>query len=159
MRKNVPGKMIGQPCTCKNQCFTKVGETGISAIFKEYWETADYNLQTAYLQRMIIQQPIKRKRTTNVESRKTHSMTYTVEYLKVKYTICKIAFLSIHGISQKRAEIARKKINNAGSTVKDQRGLGPNPNAKPKDAVDLVHKHIQQLKVMSSHYTRNKNPN
>ncbi|MPC86215.1 hypothetical protein E2C01_081035 [Portunus trituberculatus] len=32
-------------------------------IFKKFWELGDYEMQNVYLQRMVIVQPIKRKRT------------------------------------------------------------------------------------------------
>ena len=66
----VAAKKIGPPCHCKNDCFNKIGETGRNAIFNAYWDLQDYNFQTAHIQKRIIRDPIKRKRTKSLESKK-----------------------------------------------------------------------------------------
>ena len=75
------------------------------------------------------------------------------------YKVCKVAFVSIHGIGVGRARSAHLKQTDAGSTIKDRRGTNPNPKKFADEIVNCVHEHIQSLPVRSSHYTRTKNPN
>ena len=103
---NSKNNKIGPPCTCKGKCFTKVGETGIKAIFEKYYETADEKLQTTYIQKMVTRQPTKTKVTKKDVHSRNFSSTYTVEFHQNKYIVCKQAFLSIHGIKRRRLDVA-----------------------------------------------------
>ena len=96
---------IGPPCTCKEKCFTKLGEMRIKNIFEYFNNIEDKKLKTAYLQNIIICQPVKRKRKKEENKRKFHS-TYTVEFHEEKFIVCKTAFVSIHGITKWRVEAA-----------------------------------------------------
>ena len=152
-------RKVGPPCRCKNQCFTKLGTNAINAIFSEYWSSGDYNLQTANLQKKITKTLPKRKRTKAVVSRVTGVFSYNLQYMEKDYKVCKVAFVSIHGIGVGRARSAHLKQTDAGSTIKDRRGTNPNPKKFADEIVNCVHEHIQSLPVRSSHYTRTKNPN
>merc|ERR1712106_827920 len=125
MGKKVSEKVIGPACSCKKKCFTLVGDEGIKTIFKDYWGLKDYNLQTAELLKRIIKKPIKRKRTKKAETIKKYSSDFTVQFQNKKYIICKVAFISIYGISQSRITFALKKESAGGITIKDQRGKNP----------------------------------
>ncbi|XP_066988652.1 uncharacterized protein [Macrobrachium rosenbergii] len=157
-KKTVPAKKVGPPCSCKNKCFSKVGDEAINKIFQAYWSMGDYNLQTAYLQRHICREPIKRKRTKAKESKKKWTLSYFVTFKGKDITICKAAFLSIHAITAMRTQVAMEKISKEGKTIKDLRGTNPNTRKITEAVLKCVHEHIQLLPVCSSHYTRKRTP-
>ena len=156
--RKAEARKIGPPCKCQKKCFDILGNDAVNNIFKDYWALADYNLQTMDLQKKITKQDIKRKRTKNEECVKSGTYNYFVYYNDKKYQVCKVAFLSIHGIGRKRANIAYNKKTETGTTIKDQRGTNPNLKKISGPKLECVHKHIQSLPVRSSHYTRYKNP-
>ena len=157
--KKVEQKKMGSPCSCKKKCFTMVGEEGIKAIFKAYWATGNYNVQTSEILKRIKKIPIKRKRTKGPVSIKTYTSEYSVQFKGVTYIICQNAFISIYGISHSRVKVALSKESEAGTTIPDQRGKNPKKWTFSQEVVDCIHHHIRQLPVCSSHYTRTRNPN
>ena len=159
MIRHVAAKKVGPPCNCKKKCFDTLGGVAINTIFKDYWGLGTYDLQTADLQKKIVKEPIKRKRTKKAECHKSGNFKFFVYYDNIKYNVCKLAFMSIHAISKTRVKYAFAKKTISGATEKDRRGKNPNPNRFSGRKLECVHEHIQNLEVRSSHYTRFKNPN
>ena len=100
----VPKCVIGAPCCDK--CFEKVTRGGVESIFKAFWEIGDYNLQNAYIQKLVETIPIARKRTTAEKSRRSVTKVYTVSYNNQRVKVCLSGFLAMHGIGQKRVNTA-----------------------------------------------------
>ena len=156
----MPARKIGPPCTCKNDCFTKVSEDARNEIFNGFWGIGIHNKQTLELQKRIIPKPIKRKRLEhNKITTKSCTYDYTVVVQGNILTICKKAFMSIYAVKDKRLRVAVKKINEAGFMIPDQRGKNEKKWAFTQEVVNCVHEHIQQLPVQQSHYTRKVNKN
>ena len=158
---NRKARQIGPPCTCKNKCFEKVGEETIKTIFKQFWALKDFDLQTANLVSKMETCEIKRRKVSHEESKRSVNFKYKLKKLGVDepITVCKGAFISIHGISKDRPYFAWKKRSGVGTVGKDLRGRHPNHKKISKEKINFVHTHIQSLPVVSSHYTRAKNPN
>ena len=152
--RDVAAKKVGPPCECQKNCFVTLGEDAINTIFDDYWGLASYNLQTADLQRKIVKEPIKRKRTRKAECYKSGTYKYFVYYDDKKTNVCKRAFLSIHAIGKTRVKIAYEKKTRSGALKKDQRGKNPNPMRISGRKLECVHEDIQNLEVRSSHHTR-----
>lgn len=49
---------------CRDGCFNKVPRSVNEEVFKEFWETGNYDLQNAYLQKIIYLVSVKRNRET-----------------------------------------------------------------------------------------------
>ena len=106
----MPARKIGPPCTCKNDCFTKVSEDARNEIFNGFWGIGIHNKQTLELQKRIIPKPIKRKRLEhNKITTKSCTYDYTVVVQGNILTICKKAFMSIYAVKDKRLRVAVKK--------------------------------------------------
>jgi hypothetical protein len=73
---------------------------------------------------------------------------------KFQVPICKAAFLSIYGIHQSRLE---KKVLNFSEDAQDGRGQHGHPIRIPVDVIDAVHRFLQSLPAIESHYTRRDN--
>ena len=56
--KVVKKKNVGQPC--RDGCFNTVGRDNISVIHSEFWKMGNYNLQNAYIQKMVKVERVKR---------------------------------------------------------------------------------------------------
>ena len=49
--RKVEARKIGPPCTCKKDCFGILGQEAVNAIFHDFWDLGDYNLQNSDLQK------------------------------------------------------------------------------------------------------------
>ena len=75
-KKAVSGRTIGQACKCSKKCFDIVGYENIQQLFKDFWDTGDWDMQTAYLQKQTSISAVKRRRTNNPRlSETTHVCT------------------------------------------------------------------------------------
>lgn len=139
-------KVIGPDCECPNKCFEKVGDETIQKIFKDFWALGDYNSQNAYLFGLINLTNVKRRYTKKEISRRNFTITYSVKRRGQNVTVCKKAFLNIHGLQHNRG-----RINNLANKMKegesvpppDRRGRhGNRPNAYSEEAIDHVRNHL-----------------
>ena len=153
-KKPVAERKIGP--ACNDGCFDKVGMQRVQEIFANFWEIGDYDRQNQYLQALIKEEAVKRKRTTSPVSRRTKTYHYCVKVEYKDVQVCKKAFISIHGISAKKIQVLMEKRQQSptGAPVLDQRGKRPSPQAIRGPTLDYVHEHIQQLPVYASHYSR-----
>ena len=44
--KKVAARQVGPPCSCRQQCFVRIGEKNINALFKEFWASGSAYEQT-----------------------------------------------------------------------------------------------------------------
>jgi hypothetical protein len=72
-----------------------------------------------------------------------------------KKTICRQAYFSIHGITEKRVRSVLGKQSLTATTKLDCRGKDIPQNSERKAAVK---QHIESLTTVSSHYSRAKSP-
>lgn len=142
----VEEKEVGPDCECPNKCYEKIGGDTIQKIFKDFWALADYNSQNAYLFGLINLTNVKRRYTKNEKSRRNFTITYNIKRRGQNVTVCKKAFLNIHGLQRNRG-----RINNLANKMKegesvpppDKRGRHSNrPNAYSEEAIDHVRNHL-----------------
>ena len=77
----------------------------------------------------------------------------------VKYPVCRVAFMNIHGLKTERIDYLNrqnrgKKRNITDAPCKDLRGINGNHNRMPEETTKPVQDFIATLPVRSSHYTR-----
>ena len=156
--KVVPPRRPGNECRCAMHCFERITAIDQNKIFKEFNELGSFDLQNAYLHGLIKGYEPKRRYTSQrSESRRQRSYSYHVRAQGKECKVCLKAFLSIHGVSNKRVMTARK-----GQTTPtlDQRGKhDKRPNKTPPNAVDAIKSHILSFPRQMSHYSRHDNPN
>ena len=157
----VAAKKIGPDCKCKRKCFEKVGNVNIEVIFKDFYASACWDIQTAYIQNQTIVNDVARHRTENNENQKSCSRKYFVKLPGVltQVQICKKAFASIHGISTARIDRAQTSKTASNVPIKDRRGKYGNHNQVSIARKEKVKKHIDSFPKMTSHYSRKTSSN
>lgn len=155
-KKDVPKREIGEPCKCG--CFEKLGYEKINDIFNSFWSIGNYDKQNAYLGGLVKEKEIKRPTVKGHVSRKTRTLSYNIEYCHADYAVCRAAFLSIHGVSEKRVRNVLRKRTATGCVPDDKRGTNPSTKKISDSRVNMVVQHINSMPAVSSHYTRAKSP-
>ena len=112
-KKDVPDRAIGEKCNCF--CFDKVGIEKIQKIFDNFWKIEDFNKQNKYISELVGQNDIKRSRVQGRSSRVSRRMTYGIKFENETFDVCRTAFYSIHGISEKRVRTVLDKMEEHGS--------------------------------------------
>ncbi|KAK3890068.1 hypothetical protein Pcinc_005983 [Petrolisthes cinctipes] len=156
-QRAIPQRVIGAPC--HDGCFTKVTQAGVQSIFHHFWGLADYNLQNAYIQKMIDIVPVKRKRTEAEVSRRSVTRVYHVSYNNMRTKVCLPGFMAMHNITKKRIDNAIRKMTHTAKPLLDLRGHHKPANKIEGRKADHVREHIRLLPAMTSHYSRTKAPN
>lgn len=158
--QEVPARTIGPPCTskCQKHCFDKLGAEKIETIFKSFWENGNYDLQNVYLSKCLEWDDPAHSDITNRPSRKLRTIRYSVYDNGEKVNVCRQAFLSIHGLGEKRVRTVLAKETPSGIVKVDKRGKKPPGNKMKGDRRQLVKDHIESLATVSSHYSRAKSP-
>ena len=159
--KVVPARKVREACKCKLKCYEKVPEGLRNEIHDNFWDLGNYNAQNAYLSKLLKSKVVKRRRKSleNLERFRRHSVAYTVLDGTKEITVCRVAFLNIFDLGEKRIKNVLEKQSSTGTTEKDKRGQGP-PAVTVSDArVNTVREHLQKLPTVKSHYTRAKSPN
>lgn len=120
----VPARKIGEPCTCPKKCWNKIkGDTEF--IFNSFWDLADYATQNTYIMQNIGIHNTKRSYTKGQSSRRSFTFSYKLKVNSVDISVCKMAFLAVHGLhrSRKRIELLQGQIKTGNVTAKsDGRG-------------------------------------
>lgn len=154
----------GPDCKCKFHCFDRISQHDREKIFDEFWKLGNFNLQNSYLFGCLKQETTKRKtKKTNSPSKRCYSFQYYVGTTDgVKVRVCKMAFLSVHGLQNHRG-----RVENIAASLKkgcvtppsDKRGKHQNHPKKYNDEViEGVRLFINQLPTYESHYSRKKSP-
>ncbi|XP_068083448.1 uncharacterized protein [Anabrus simplex] len=155
--RNVPGAS----CKCAKKCFERIGEGLIQSINKSFWNIGDFNRQNAYLFGCLRLEPVKRRYTGNEISRRNNTVRYSVIKDGRSTDVCKVAFLSIHGLQHNRGRVENiqsKMRTGATTPPDDRRGKHKNrPHAYSEEDVQLVKKHIEGIPKYKSHYSRKDN--
>ncbi|KAK3885608.1 hypothetical protein Pcinc_010199 [Petrolisthes cinctipes] len=150
-KKQVTARVIGNPC--HDGCFRKVTEEGVNNIFSEFWALGSYDTQNAYIIKMVILEPVKRKRTNNEHSKRSNTRYYSVMINNVKIKVCN-GFMAMHAIGTTRLTTALRKVNSTGMVIPNQRGRHEPANKIVGAKALHVREHIKLLSAMSCHYSR-----
>lgn len=155
-KKQVSARTIGKPC--KDGCFDKVKRRVIEILFKEFWEIGNFDLQNAYIQKLVRPKEIKRRRKPKNPNApgpiRSCSYEYTVIYSNTTYQVCKQGFLSIFGLKKARVETAMRKVTTTSAPTTDQRGKHNKRRMIVGVMAELVREHIKSIPIVSSHYNR-----
>ena len=145
---------------CKDGCFEKVSMEKVNDILDAFWAIGDYDKQNVYIAGCISEERFKRKYTKKETSQREVKTVFKVMHSGVSYTVCRKGFMAMHGMTRDRVELVvkKKKSSVSGTPSADQRGRRPNIRKIVGPQADFVHKHISNLPVTTSHYSRIKNP-
>lgn len=159
--KLVASKCLGNPCQCALKCFDTVGLENCRKIHSEFWSLGDFNIQNAHISGCVTVTKPKRVYTEKgADSRRKATRQFHVYIQGLNVKVCKVAFLSMHSISNGRLiRILDKKATSSVGQV-DQRGLhDTRPNKIKEPELDNVRAHINRFPRRESHYSRADNAN
>ena len=157
-KKTVPARKPGPPC--KDGCLLRVPEECRNAIFKNCWDIGSYDARLSYYNSCVSERQFKRKYTAKATSLRPMKIVFQVKSRGVVYELCRAAFQSIHGMTEKEMTVflRKRKTSPTGALASDLRGKHEPGFQIRGTLLDRVHEHIQMLAVTSSHYSRIKNP-
>ncbi|XP_022207917.1 uncharacterized protein LOC111064490 [Nilaparvata lugens] len=152
----------GSSCKCRNNCFDSEGLTleVRDTVLKNFNLLESVNEQNSYLCGLISIVPVQKRRpTVAIESAKLRDVTckYKVRAVQnekvCEWLICRKAFISIHGITNKKIEYLINALKETGCAPKDKRGNHKNRPHKISDEVrDLIKEHIGSFNGRGAHY-------
>ena len=141
------------------KCFTAIGEENMKTIHLDYWQLANHNLQTSFIQSHIDNVAIKRRYTQDQGKFRSCQRLYYLTVNGTKVVVCKTAFASILGIGRNRIDHAYKSMTPSACLIPDQRGKNEKKIRISQEKMQLVKSHITSIPVTGSHYRRNDIPN
>lgn len=150
---------VGPDCLCKTlECFKTVPEAERERILREFNDLADRYKQDVYLSSLITALPVKRRqpRKGAKEARpNTASYTYRVRtVLDYDVPVCLKAFISIHGITERRIKFLRESLRNTGLPPVDRRGKHSKQKHRlSTETVDKVKNFIRSHRGHKSNYS------
>lgn len=156
---------LGSPCRCQKNCRSKLNNSHEN-IFTKFWDLGSYDLQNSYLFGAIRVEKKKRsykKKQKRQESSRQFTAQYIVNVDGRDVKVCKVEFMSIHGLQNCRGRIdhiVKMKTTGAVVPIKDRRGKHTSrPNALSADQKQSVRNHIDAVPKYQSHYSRANNIN
>jgi len=149
-------KIVEYNHQCRYKCNTNVPEDIRKEIFNQYWETGDWELQSAFLNRAIILNPVSRK-NANATKNKSVSCVYIIG----EFGVCQDFFKKTLCISNKKIQniVNKKKMSVTGVSPRDNRGKNMPANKISEKRVNIIKENINKYHKYTNHYTREKNPN
>lgn len=142
------------PFRCRSRCFLKITEGDRKEIFDNFYALETKNEQDVHLQALIECSGISRKRPRVHQSNakpKSQSYKYYVSSSSGKYSVCKTAFVSIHGVTVDRVRRLANLLS-LGKSPNDRRGKNTPGNAKSGAFVRQIEEHIRSFPVKNTHY-------
>ena len=130
----------------------------LNKFFCNVWDIGYYNVQNSYLSKLLSWGDCKVTKVMSRRSRKLHTIHYSVLVNGEKKTICRKAFFSVHGITEKRVCSVLGKRSITATTRLDRRGKDISRNKVSSERKALVKQHIEFFGAVSSHYSRAKSP-
>lgn len=136
------------------KCFLKISSENHESILKTLNDFETKTEQDVFLQGLLTKTDVQRKRprTDNPKSRACNAL-YSVLCDGTKHKVCKKAFLSLYGVSEKRIRCLLSLLV-VGQTPKENRGKSVNSRVKavPGVIVEKVHEHIMSFPVKEARY-------
>lgn len=156
--KIVPAKQCVVLGPCRNKCSERVPENVVKQIFKEYWQTTDYNRRCSYIASCIEMESPKRRRVRN-ETENSHfrlvSVKYNIDFEGTKRSVCKGCFLKIIGESRRMVEtvVQKKKAAPTGIIQADERGHC-SKSTITEEQLTKAQEFLSSIPAYESHYSR-----
>lgn len=153
---------IGEPCSCKKKCFECVPDVIKKEIISNMNNMKNNDEINICLAGLISLVPIQRRRPKKDEEEASFrdcSVNYRVRVrqgddIVEEVTVCKNAFISLHGVTRGKVECLVSKIKKDAMAPRDLRGHHNNRPRKLKDeTVATIKKHISSFKSRNSHYS------
>jgi len=153
---------VGSDCCCKrHKCFDVISPEERNRIIKDFNNLGEYNRQNEYLGGLITILPVVQRRSRkDPNEAKFNDSSYSyrlrsyVNGALQDIAVCYKAFLSIHGISNRRGQTIKKKLLISGVVGTDNRGKHSNrPHKLSDETKTKVFDYIKSLKGIKSHYS------
>lgn len=153
---------VGDDCKCfRFKCFEVVSSEERQRIITNFNQLGEYNAQNQYLSGLITVVPVQRRRNRKDESEASfHSSSYCyrvrahVDGTLQDVSVCHKAFISLHGITNRRVQTLKKHLTEFGECQADGRGKHANrPNELSEETKSKVLSFIKSLKGRKSHYS------
>ena len=144
--------MDDTPCSCALRCYEKVSGEQRRKIFSGFWDTADFNVQNAYICGCVkVIDIAKRYTARGAASHRSSTRVYYVSNGQVSVRVWKVAFLRLHGVSNGRLNRALKaQMANAGSPRIDLRGRHVPVNKTSDADIQFLKEHIESFPMYES---------
>ncbi|XP_046684661.1 uncharacterized protein LOC124370420 [Homalodisca vitripennis] len=141
---------------CRYEC-SDIPQEKRQEIFNEYWALGNWELQSAFLNSVILHHSPHQTRANNEHYNKSVSC----QYFFVGKRVCKEFFLKTIDISNKRVMniVKRKQLSGTSISPRDKRGKKIPPNKTNPEKLEFVKEHIMKFPRYTSHYSRQQNPN
>lgn len=154
-KKEVPARQQSA-INCRCKCFGKLSDKEKHDIFTSFASLKDHETQNVYLRGCVSVTPGDRirRRPRKQPSKERNSFSYSVTVQERSITVCKAAFLGLHGIKMSRM---KKKVLNFTTEISDKRGKHENHAKINDDVRNRIREHIRQFPARESHYSRAKN--
>lgn len=142
---------------CTFKCSLNVKDEQRLQIFRAFWSLENNERKKDF----IVTNTIQKKTRTYIDEgnelvkkkRNVHR-SYSFKLDGEQITVCKKFFLMTLGISESFAEHALQNQLGGVFVGKDKRGKHEPHNKTPKNALEMVRKHIESFPVVEGHYTR-----
>ena len=169
--KLIAGKSFGglpQNC-CSKQCYKKFSCEEGTELFRSYWSSGTYDVQSSFIAGCVSQRPVAchkiasdKVSNAGVANRsrhnwqKTFSRQYTLPLADRHVEVCRVVFCAALGVSSSRVNtVLRKQRGNGGMPALDKRGKHDHSKQSIQhDSIEFVQSHIASFSVNESHYTR-----
>lgn len=145
-----PKEFIEFKCKCLANCHEKISLEEQRNFFQQYWNLADYNVQTTFLSTYIRESSVKKKLVT---AKNPQMRNFSRQYFINKTEVCRDMFINVLRVSTKRINTALCKVRKL--EIPDRRGLSSGGHNKMSaDQESAVITHINQFPRYKSHYCR-----
>lgn len=153
-KKERNGKIMGDPCACKNKCNEKIDNAARMSAFEAYWKLGDHERQWDFILRYVKTKPT-RVAVVNSNRPRTQTLIYSLPARNGRdlVTVCKKMFLQTLNINDRTVFTALMKQET--QTITDLRGRHTNRQNKiHQDTTESVINHINLFPRKESHYLR-----
>ncbi|KAG8241018.1 hypothetical protein J6590_096407 [Homalodisca vitripennis] len=150
-------KEHGFDCRCRWKCIPeKIIEGKEAETYAKFIDFNTKNEQDVYLQSLIECKLIERKIRNLVDDEspskpKSHSFVYALSTSSLRIQVCKLAFLSDHGISSERVKRLCKLLSQ-GKSPKDLRRKNTPGNTKLGHIIKAIDDYIASFPQKEAHY-------
>lgn len=155
----IPAKVLDEyyQCSCRNGCTKKISYDQRLLNYRQFYQNASWETQTAFIAKSVLVSKIKRRRISDPDQwRKKERRYYFLQAGSFDVPVCKPMYMNTLCIDSARIHRALQKAK-AGSFV-DQRGKHPAHNATPEDTINEIKMHIESFPSYASHYRRSDTP-
>lgn len=161
-KMKVKGYTTGENCKCKRfACFDIISLEERNQLISKFNEYNSFNDQNSYLSGLISVVPVQRRRNRKAENEarfNDSSYAYRVRVIRnekaIEIPVCYKAFLSLHGVTNRRIQSIKKSLLNIGTFKPDQRGKHTNrPSKISLETTNCVISFLKSLKGRKAHYS------